>query len=68
MKKKFVVDVYRTLTQTIEVEAESAEEAEEKAYHMGYNGSMTWTIDMLNDDVETHTSGEVDENGERQYY
>lgn len=66
-KKKFVVDVYRTLVQTIEVEADSKEEADKKAFDMGVD-KLTWTVGMMNDDVETVVSGEVDKNGERQYY
>ena len=68
MKKKFVVDVYRTLAQTIEVEAESEDEAREKAFHMAENGEMAWSTDMLNDELDANVCGEVDENGERQYY
>ena len=66
MEKKFVVDVYRTLVQTVEVEADSKEDADKKAFNMAVD-KMAWTIDMMNDDVETVVSGEV-KNGERQYY
>ena len=59
-KKKFAVDVWRTLAQTVEVEAETEDEALEIAEKMSYDGRMKWTLDMLTDEVETNVSDECD--------
>ena len=69
MKKKYVVDVFRTLAQSVEIEAENKEQAEQIAESMLEDGSICWDLrEHLTDDVEVETSGEVDENGERLYY
>jgi len=65
MKKKFVVDVFRTVAQTIPVEAETEEEALEIAANLA--GDIVWSMDMLTDDVDVDVCGEYDENGEVQY-
>jgi len=65
--KKYVVDVFRSLAQTIEVEAASAEEAENKAVELTAS-KHNWDLDMLSDDVETTAVGEVKRNGEREYW
>ena len=39
-KKKFSVDVWRTLAQTVEVEAETEDEARQIAEKMSYDGRM----------------------------
>lgn len=62
MKKKFAVDVFRTVAQTIAIEAETEEEAMEIAYETACDA--TWSIDMLTDDVDVEVYGEYDENGE----
>lgn len=68
MAKKFVVDVFRTIAQSIVVEANTEEEAEEKASSMVENGNIQWKLtDHLTDDYEVEVSGEEDENGERHY-
>ena len=65
MKKKFAVDIFRTVAQTIEVEAESEEEAVEIACEKAYE--VKWSIDMLTgDDIDVEICG-CDENGEMQY-
>ena len=66
--KKFVVDVYRELGQTIEIEARDESEAYEKAMQMAMDGKLKWSLDQFTDSVDANVSGEVDENGERQYY
>lgn len=60
-KKKFKVDVWRTLAQTVEVEAETEDEALEIAEKMSYDGRMKWSTDMLTDEVETSVSDECDD-------
>lgn len=65
MKKKFAVDVFRTVAQTIEVEAETEEEALEIANEKAFDA--VWSIDMLTDDIDVDVCGEYDENGEIQY-
>lgn len=63
MKKKFAVDVFRTVAQTITVEAETEEEAMDVAYEKA--NDIPWSIDMLtDDDVEVEVYGEYDENDE----
>ena len=63
MKKKFAVNVFRTVAKTIEVEAETEEEAIEIAYKEAED--FDWSIeDMLTDDIEVEVYGEYDENGE----
>lgn len=68
-KKKYLVDVYRTLSQFIEVEAETADEAETKAVELDCDDKLEWSVDMLTCDIAgANVCGEVDEKGERQYY
>lgn len=67
MKKKFAVDVWRTLAQTVEIEAETKDEAIEIAEKMSYDGRMKWSTDMLTDEVETNVSAEYIEDGEIEY-
>ena len=63
MKKKFAVNVFRTVAKTIEVEAETEDEAIEIAHKEAEN--VEWSIeDMLTDDIEVEVYGEYDENGE----
>lgn len=64
MKRKFAVDIFRTIAQTIEVEAETEEEAIDIACEKAYE--VKWSIDMLTDDINVEI-GEYDENGEIQY-
>lgn len=66
MKKKFAVDIFRTVAQTIEVEAETEEEAIEIACEKAYE--VKWSIDdMLTSDIDVEICGEGEENGEMQY-
>ena len=65
---KYLVDVYRQLGQTIEVEADSREKAEDKAWELATNGELSWSFDMLLEDTQTEVCGEVNEKGEREYY
>ena len=69
MKKKFAVDVFRTVrtvAHTFEIEAETEEEAIEIAYKKA--NDIPWSIDdMLTDDIDVEVCGEYDENGEMQY-
>lgn len=58
MKKKFAVDVFRTVAQTITVEAETEEEAMDVAYEKA--NDIPWSIDMLTDDVEVEVYGEYE--------
>ena len=67
-KKKYLVDVYRTLAQTVEIEAETAGEADDKAWELDEQGKLEWGLEMMTEDFETSVCGEVDEKGERQYY
>ena len=63
MKKKFAVDVFRTIAHTFEIEAETEEEAIDIAYKEAED--FDWSIeDMLTDDIEVEVYGEYDENGE----
>ena len=63
MKKKFAVNVFRTVAKTIEVEAETEDEAIEIAHKEAEN--VEWSIDdMLTDDIEVEVYGEYDEKGE----
>ena len=64
MKRKFAIDIFRTIAQTIEVEAETEEEAIDIACEKAYE--VKWSIDMLTDDIDVEI-GEYDENGEIQY-
>lgn len=67
--KKYIVDVFRTLAQSVEIEAENEEQAEQIAESMMDDGSIYWDLqEHLTDDFEVEISGEVDENGERLYY
>ena len=65
--KKFAVDVWRTLAHTVEVEAETEDEALEIAEKMSYDGRIQWTTDMLTDEVEANVCGEYNEDGEIEY-
>ena len=66
MKRKFAVDIFRTIAQTIEVEAETENEAIDIACEKAYE--VKWSIDnMLTSDIDVEISGECDENGEMQY-
>ena len=63
MKKKFAVNVFRTIAKTIEVEAETEDEAIEIAHKEAEN--VEWSVDdMLTDDIEVEVYGEYKENGE----
>lgn len=63
MKKKFAVDVFRTIAHEFKIEAETKEEAIEIAYKEAED--FDWSIeDMLMDDIEVEVYGEYDENGE----
>lgn len=63
MKKKFAVDVFRTIAHEFKIEAETEEEAIEIAYKEAED--FDWSIeDMLMDDIEVEVYGEYDENGE----
>lgn len=64
MKKKFAVDVFRTIAKEIKVEAETEEEAIEIAYKKA--NDIPWSIDDLTDDIDVEICG-CDENGEMQY-
>ena len=66
-KTTYIVDVFRSLAQTIEVEAESVQEAEDKAAELTA-AKYNWDLDMLSDDLETTAVGEVNEDGEREYW
>ena len=67
-KKKYVVDVFRTIAQTVEVEADDRDEAEAVADKMVEQGSLRWSLDNMTDDYEIEVCGEVNEQGEREYY
>ena len=63
MKKKFAVNVFRTIAHTFEIEAETEDEAIEIAHKEAEN--VEWSVDdMLTDDIEVEVYGEYDENGE----
>ena len=62
MKKKFAVNVFRTIAKTIEVEAETEDEAIEIAHKEAEN--VEWSVDdMLTDDIEVEVYGEYEEKG-----
>ena len=62
MKKKFAVNVFRTIAKTIEVEAETKDEAIEIAHKEAEN--VEWSVDdMLTDDIEVEVYGEYEEKG-----
>ena len=62
MKKKFAVNVFRTVAKTIEVEAETEDEAIEIAHKEAEN--VEWSVDdMLTDDIEVEVDGEYEEKG-----
>ena len=68
-KKKYVVDVFMTVAQSIVVEADTKEEAEKVAESKMEDGSIYWDIhEHLTDDYELEVCGEEDENGNRNYY
>ena len=62
--KRFAVDIFRTVAQTIEVEAETEEEAIEIACEKAYE--VKWSIDNITSDIDVEI-GEYDENGVIQY-
>lgn len=63
MKKKFAVDVFRTIAHEFKIEAETEEEAIDIAYKEAED--FDWSIeDTLTDDIEVEVYGEYDENGE----
>jgi hypothetical protein len=63
----YLVDVYRTLAKVMEIEADSPEDAEQKAIDL--LDSTVWHLQDLTDEAETSVSGEADaETGERIYY
>ena len=63
MKKKFAVDVFRTIAHEFKIEAETEDEAIEIAHKEAEN--VEWSVDdMLTDDIEVEVYGEYDENGE----
>ena len=64
---KYVVNVWRTLAQTVEIEAESEDEAQEKAEAQSCDGTMKWSLDQFTDEVETEVIGTVNADGERVY-
>ena len=64
MKKKFAVDVLRTIAHTFEIEAETEEEAIDIAYKEAED--FDWSIDDMLSDIDVEI-GEYDENGEIQY-
>ena len=62
MKKKFAVNVFRTVAKTIEVEAETEDEAIEIAHKEAEN--VEWSVDdMLTDDIEVEVYSEYEEKG-----
>ena len=66
MKRKFAVDVLRTVAHTFEIEAETEEEAIDIAYKEAED--FDWSIDdMLTDDIDVDGCNEYDENGMIQY-
>jgi hypothetical protein len=62
----YYVDVYRTLAKVVEIEADSPEEAEQKA--IDNLDSTVWHLQDLTDDAETSVSGQLNAKGEREYY
>ena len=67
-KTTFLVDVYRTLGQTVKVNADSRQEAEEAVDRMIEDGSIQWDLSQLTDDFETEVCGEVKADGEEYYW
>ena len=62
MKKKFAVDVFRTIAHTFEIEAETEEEAIEIAHKEAEN--VEWSVDdMLTDDIEVEVYDKYEEKG-----
>lgn len=62
--KKFAINVFRTVAQEIEVEAETEEEAIEIACEKAYE--VKWSINNMTSDIDVEICG-CDENGEMQY-
>ena len=63
MKKKFAVNVFRTIAHTFEIEAETEDEAIEIAHKEAEN--VEWSVDdMLTDDIEVEVYDEYEEKGE----
>ena len=65
MKKKFAVDVFRTVAHMFEIEAETEEEAIDIAYKEAEDFDLS--IDKITSDIDVEICGECDENGEMQY-
>ena len=65
MKKKFAVNVFRTVAHMFEIEAETEEEAIDIACEKAYE--VKWSIDNITSDIDVEICGECDENGEMQY-
>lgn len=68
-KKKFKVDVYRTLAQTIEIEAEDSDDAYHRAMRMLMNDEVQWNLDMGNGECDAEVIAEYnDAEKSFQYY
>lgn len=62
-KTTYIVHLLRTVAQTVEIEAESVEQAYDLANQMVEDGEIEWLLENLTDDVEVEVNGYVDENG-----
>ena len=62
-KTTYIVDVFRTIAQSVEIEADSEEQAYDIANQMVEDGKIEWSLENLTDDVEVEVNGYVDENG-----
>lgn len=62
-KTTYIVDVFRTVAQSVKIEADSVEQAYDIANKMVEDGKIEWSLDNLTDDVEVEVNGYVDENG-----
>ena len=67
-KTTYLVDVYRTLGQTVRVRADSRDQAEERIDEMINDGSVQWDLSQLTDDIETEVCGQVNADGEEYYW
>lgn len=63
-KTTYIVNLLRTVAQTVEIEAESVEQAYDIANEMVEDGKIEWSLENLTDDVEVEVSGQLNENGE----
>lgn len=75
MKKLYAIDVHVTTGVCLRIEADSADEAESiaeaKVIAAVMDGGMPALVRMgfdYSEEIETHCSGEADENGEIEYY